>query len=357
MSFVSGCWWRENAARAILLLVGVESLGLVGVEGNVNDTGAGNGVVIRNRGVVLDDDDVRSAVSELSGDSDGEAVSDLDVVNVEAGEEGGVLAGLDTVTRKGQGLALALVTGVGKRGEGSDGEGGVAVRARGDEGSSERVGLVEAQRGVEDFAETVTLLDGGGNPRSVTSLDSQDGASGGKVSTVGDVLGGTEVSADTDTLKKGRGGDKGLDVGNTESVSALSGGLVSESLGEEVNVSLLVSRDLDESLSDPVGVSGGAESTGIVGGKRVTVEGVLEVLEGKSVVEDDNVNVSLAGGGPLLNGGRGSGHKGGAGSSKNSELGQHCEKVERREGLGFGRVDEKMERRIDRMRKGKMRTR
>lgn len=55
----------------------------------------------------------------------------------------------------------------------------------------------------------------------------------------------------------------------------------------------------------------------------VTVEGVLEVLKGKGVVENDGVDVSLAGSGTLgnrlLNGGSSNHRKGGKASSNGSD--------------------------------------
>lgn len=157
----------------------------------------------------------------------------------------------------------------------------------------------------------------------MTGLDGQNGSSGSEVSYVGNVLGGAEVGRVANTLEESRGGDEALGVSDTKVVSAGSDSLVTESLGEEVDVSLLVAADLDESLSDPVGVAGSAESGSIVGLEGLAVEGGLEVLKGKSVVEDDSVNVSLARSGTLLEGSGDSGSGGGGG--KDGVLGKHFE--------------------------------
>lgn len=64
----------------------------------------------------------------------------------------------------------------------------------------------------------------------------------------------------------------------------------------------LVSTDLLESLSDPWAESGILEVLGAELLEGVVVEGILEVLKGKSVLEDDGVE----GGIPLLHGSWGS---------------------------------------------------
>src|SRR5690242_1011773 len=97
----------------------------------------------------------------------------------------------------------------------------------------------------------------------------------GQVFDVGDFLGGAEVGRVADPLQEGRGGNERLDVGDAKVVSALLGGLVTEGLGEEVDVSLFVTADLDESLANPVGIAGRAESVGVVGLERFAVEGGL----------------------------------------------------------------------------------
>jgi hypothetical protein len=57
----------------------------------------------------------------------------------------------------------------------------------------------------------------------VTRLDGEDGAGGGEVGLVGDVLSSTEVGADTDTLEDVGDGEEGLDVVEAEGVLALLG--------------------------------------------------------------------------------------------------------------------------------------
>jgi len=87
-------------------------------------------------------------------------------------------------------------------------------------------------------------------------------------------------------------------------------------------VALFVAEDLQESLVNVVGVS----STLEVGsrGECITVECILEVLQGQGVVEDDSVNVLLSLGSSL---GGGSGGHGGSGQCCD-ECSLHCELVE-----------------------------
>ena len=84
----------------------------------------------------------------------------------------------------------------------------------------------------------------------------------------------------------------------------------------------LLSTDLHESLSDPWAESGILEVLGAEHLEGVVVEGILKVLEGKSVLEDDGVE----GGIPLLHGSWGSSdHGGGDGAGESSELDRdHC---------------------------------
>lgn len=70
----------------------------------------------------------------------------------------------------------------------------------------------------------------------MSALGGQDGAGGSEVVWVGDLVGGTEVSGNTDTLEELRGGDEALDVLDTEVVCAGLDGVVTDGLGEEGDV-------------------------------------------------------------------------------------------------------------------------
>lgn len=285
---------KERASSSTLsnCLV-VESGSVLGREGDVEDKGASDGVVVGDGLVARGNNTVRAAVTGLLGDG-GLAAVDGGEVGLEAGEDGEVLAVLDGVTGDLDGLTrLGGSVGCHGDGEGSDGESRVGRRAGLDEGSGQRVGLVEVEWGVEGLAEGVTLADGAGDPGGVAGLDSEDGAGGGQVVGVGDGSGGTEVSACADTLKELRGGSEGLGVGDTEGVGALLGGVGTEGGGQEVDVGLLVGTNLLETVADPVREPSSLEGGLVVGLERVAVERVLEVLEGQSVVEDDHVNVGL----------------------------------------------------------------
>lgn len=120
-------------------------------------------------------------------------------------------------------------------------------------------------------------------------LDSEDGASSGEITRVGDVGSSTEVSRDTDTLEDVGSGNERLDAGDAESVCAGSDSLSTSGLegrGQELDVGGLVRADLLEVL-----VEGGIVTSGRELGlgevcKSLLVEGVLEVLKGERIVQD-----------------------------------------------------------------------
>lgn len=164
----------------------------------------------------------------------------------------------------------------------------------------------------------------------MAGLDGQDGASSREVSIVGDVLGGTEVGRDTDTLEELRGGDEAVNSSQAKVVGASLHGLVTESLGQEGDVVLLLTADLLVSVVDVSRVSSGLK--GSLGGKVLVVEGALEVLEGQGVVEDDIVDVGLTRGSSLSGCRWGSGGQRGGNETGNDRV-LHCGK-ERKEGGG-----------------------
>lgn len=97
-------------------------------------------------------------------------------------------------SEEGDGItSLDGTIGLGHEGrESLDGQGRVALRARGDEAGSEGVDLIEAQRCVKGLREG-DLVERGANVGRVTGLDSEDGPGGGQVGLAHDVGGSTEV--------------------------------------------------------------------------------------------------------------------------------------------------------------------
>ena len=176
--------------------------------------------------------------------------------------------------------------------EGLDRELDVASWARHDEGGGQGVDLVEGEGGVEGSREWA-LAESGTDVGGVTGLNGQDRTSGGQVGSGHDVGCGTEVGTDTNTLENGRGSNEGLGVRDTKVVHALSDGLSTsfgESSGQERNVGGLVRGDLLE-VGVEVGIEPGSGEVGLgVVGKTLTVEFVLEVLQGQSIVEDISVS-------------------------------------------------------------------
>lgn len=277
---------------------------------------AGNGGVVRDGLVVLGNQEVSSASRDLLGDGSF-AVLDLGKGSG-AGSDGSEVLALNALARD-----LDLLSGleVGRwaqleSGESNDGELGVAVRAALDERCSQGVGLVEVGGHIVSCASGVAEGSRRLDPGCVASLGGEDGASSGEVGRVGDVGRSAEVGRYSNALEELRGSDEALDVCDTKVVLALLDCLVSESLLEELNVALLVSADLDETLADPWAVACLLEVVCAELCQTVTVERTLEVLQSQGIVEDDGVDVSLSWCCSLLCrscGGHGGSDKGGEG--------------------------------------------
>lgn len=103
---------------------------------------------------------------------------------------------------------------------------------------------------------------------------------------VGDELGSTGVGRHTDTFQDPGKSEELVDGLVGEGVLARLGGSGAEGAGEEGDVSGFIGSDLGDPLADEGGVSGLLESLVVELGEGTLVEGVLEVLEGKSEVED-----------------------------------------------------------------------
>lgn len=125
--------------------------------------------------------------------------------------------------------------------------------------------------------------------RSVASLDGQDTAGGCEVVFVGNLPRGTQVGRSTNAFEDLGCGYEGGDAGDAEGVGAFLHRCGADGLqrgGEEFDVvGLLGCDDFD------VVVEGGVEACRCEGGlgevgQALAVEGVLEVLEGKGVVEN-----------------------------------------------------------------------
>ena len=111
------------------------------------------------------------------------------------------------------------------------------------------------------------------------TLDGENGGGSGEVRRVGDEGSGSGVGGDTNSLEEGGGGEEGGDVGHSKVVGASLGGVGAESGGEEVDVDLLVSGNLLNTVTDPVGVSGGCEGGLVVLREVLGVESVLDWRE------------------------------------------------------------------------------
>lgn len=157
----------------------------------------------------------------------------------------------------------------------------------------------------------------------MTSLNGEDRPSSGQVGSISDELSSAEVGADTDTLKDVGDGEESLDVLEAESVGVRDNSLntsLGQSAGEERDVGLLVEGDLLEvGVEDVVVSSGGEVSLGELG-ETLLVEGVLEVLKGQGVVEDDTVVWATWGSLALNNGSRKSDSREGGGDDGRT----HC---------------------------------
>lgn len=266
--------------------------------GNLDNGRAGSGGVVAD-GVVAAGQDEVGLASEAGGDSGAETGAgggQLSVGGAGDGDPGGVeLAtgrGDKSVAGGGQLNGLAALDGAGggesNGGECLDGQRGVAGRAADDEGSGQRVDLVEGERGVKGLGEGRLLL-GGADVRVVARLDRQDRASGGEVVLVDNGRSSAEVGADTNTLEDGRDGDERGRVSRGEGVCALGGGGGTGSgqgAGQEADVRVLVVGDLLEVGVEGVGEASGSEGLLGVVLETLAVEGGLKVLQGQGVVED-----------------------------------------------------------------------
>lgn len=146
------------------LLLGVDLGSLGAGEGDVDDGGTGDDVVVSDRVADLGDDHVDAAVADTLGDGDGVAVADLGVEDLETGKEGGVLTGLNTITGDSHLLATADIARDLGTGEGLDGKSRIGVGARLDQRRSERVGLVEVKRRAGVTRESIAVKNRRGYP-------------------------------------------------------------------------------------------------------------------------------------------------------------------------------------------------
>ncbi len=123
----------------------------------------------------------------------------------------------------------------------------------------------------------------------MAGLDGQDGTSGGEVVLAHDFGSGTKVGGHTDTLEHCGSSNEALHILVAEVVGALADGLDTGFVqcgGQESNVGLLVGGDGLELGVDIAGETGLAEVVGRVLLQSLAVEGILEMLESESVVED-----------------------------------------------------------------------
>jgi len=168
----------------------------------------------------------------------------------------------------------------------------VALGAANEERSSEGDDLGSSERGLESVGDSVTTSEFC-NQSLVSGLDSENGSSSGEVLLVRDELGLVEIGTDTDVLDDASQSEEGWDISVRESVLAGSSWGLStggENCLECGDVGSFLVADLEETLSDDSAVSSSLEV--IIGelGESVRVELGLEVLEGKSVLEDLDVD-------------------------------------------------------------------
>jgi hypothetical protein len=120
----------------------------------------------------------------------------------------------------------------------------------------------------------------------VPALHRQNGSRSGEVVLVEDLAGGAEIGADANTLEDAGDAEELGDRGHGEGVFALLGRHAAEGGGEEVDVRLLVARDLEQARVGVGGLAGGDEVALGELGEAFAVEGCFEVFEGEGVVED-----------------------------------------------------------------------
>lgn len=142
----------------------------------------------------------------------------------------------------------------------------------------------------------------------------EDGASNGEVILAHDGRGGAEVGAAANTLEDGGERDEALGVSVGELVGAGGdghGASSCEALSKDVDVLLLVVRNVLEVVVVVLGEAGGCEVRLGHLVQAFDVEDVLEVLKGESKLEDVGVGIGLALDGGCRNGGAGQGRNGG----------------------------------------------
>lgn len=275
---------------------------------DLKDSGSGNSGVVGDGGVAGGEDgvDLTVGASVTNGDSG----VDLAVLDDSRGEHGSVSqreGDVERTSRDGHASSKVELNGgtlderrggvgtSGQCGESLDGKGRVGCRAGLDEGSCERVYLVEVEGDIERLRrglESQAVAD----ERAVTGLHGQDAAGGGQVCLVGDEGSSTKVGAHTDTFEDlGSGNESGRGEVAEVVCAGIDGSYTStlESGGQEVNMDLLITTDLLEVSVElrAVEASGSEVLLGELG-DTLGVEGCLEVLESQGVVEDDTVDVS-----------------------------------------------------------------
>lgn len=297
--------WVGNDGGAVLLVSGTSEC----VVGNLKGSWASNSVVVSGELVVLGEDEVCLAggdgawheVGDTNGwDSDGVAVARDRELGL------GVATGSDKVRSlridaggdlEGQDLTSSLGAGWGD-GDGWESHEALedlerasgASWAASDEWCSQREDLVEVQGDVEWRRERrqswgLVLAQVGG----VTGLHRQDRSCGSEVVGALDELGSTQVCTDTNALEDiGNSQERGH-ISEAEVVCALrngSGTSGSQTSSEEVDVSLLIELDLLQVVQEGCLESSGLEVGQGELGDGLAVEGVLQVLEGQSILED-----------------------------------------------------------------------
>lgn len=284
------------AVNALLLVWDNASLGI----SNLDDSWAGNDVVIGNDLVgLLGEDNVRLASDKRAG-WDGDRV------------------------RGRRGLLKHSINGTGHSDEvsgsridaGSDGQGDLVARLASARGGSDGWESLDGERAVlgcdgldersgqgDDLVEVQWDVVWGRERRQlwlllrtdvgrVTSLGGEDRPSSGQVGGISNVLSGTEVGRNTNTLKDAGEGEESLDVVEAEVVGVCNNRLDTGSgkgTSQELDVACLVSGDGLEVGVEHIVVSGGSEVRLGELGKSLIVEGMLEVLQSEGVVEDHTI--------------------------------------------------------------------
>lgn len=113
----------------------------------------------------------------------------------------------------------------------------------------------------------------------MSGLGGKDGAGDGHVALIGDVSCSTKIGGSSDVLDDGSESDERFGVGVREFVGTRGNRVIPENGREDFDVGSLVTGNLLNSASDPVGEAGVGEGLGVVLGKSLVVERVFEVLE------------------------------------------------------------------------------